>query len=120
MRRPSIRWRLTLWYGAVLATVLSGFGGAVYLMMRHGLIARTDAELEGELQEMVDDIEATADWPELSRRWSRRRRGTAASGSRRAAGRGGRWSEATASGPRACRSRPSRVRSGISISRACP
>ena len=72
MRRPSIRWRLTLWYGAVLATVLSGFGGAVYLMMRHDLIARTDAELAGELQEMVDDIEATADWHELFRRWSRR------------------------------------------------
>jgi heavy metal sensor kinase len=72
MRRPSIRWRLTLWYGAVLAVVLSAFGGAVYLMMRHGLLARTDAELEGELQEMVDDVEAAEDWHELARRWSRR------------------------------------------------
>ncbi len=56
----------------MLATVLSGFGGAVYLMMRHDLIARTDDELAGELQAMVDDIEATADWHELFRRWSRR------------------------------------------------
>jgi heavy metal sensor kinase len=72
MRRLSIRWRLTLWYGAVLAAVLTAFGGAVYLMMRHGLLARTDAELEGELQEMIDDVETTADWPELVRRWSRR------------------------------------------------
>jgi heavy metal sensor kinase len=72
MRRPSIRWRLTLWYGAVLAAVLSAFGVGVYLMMRHGLLARIDAELAGELQEMTDDVEATADWPDLVRRWSRR------------------------------------------------
>ena len=72
MRRPSIRWRLTLWYGAVLAAVLSAFGGAVYAMMRHGLIARTDAVLAGELQEMADDVEATADWAKLSRQWARR------------------------------------------------
>ena len=72
MRRLSIRWRLTLWYGAVLTAVLVTFGSAVYLMMRHGLIAQADAELEGELQEMVDDVETTADWPELASRWSRR------------------------------------------------
>ena len=36
----SIRWRLTLWYGAVLALVLSTFGGSVYLMMRHALTER--------------------------------------------------------------------------------
>jgi heavy metal sensor kinase len=72
MRRPSIRWRLTLWYGAVLAAVLTAFGGAVYLMMRHGLLERTDAELAGELHEMIDDVETTTDWSDLTRRWSRR------------------------------------------------
>jgi heavy metal sensor kinase len=72
MRRLSIRWRLTLWYGAVLAAVLTAFGGAVYLMMRHGLLEQTDAELAGELQEMIDDVETTTDWPDLARRWSRR------------------------------------------------
>jgi heavy metal sensor kinase len=72
MRRSSIRWRLTLWYGGVLAAVLTAFGGAVYLMMRHGLLARTDAELAGELHEMMDDVETTADWSDLARRWSRR------------------------------------------------
>ena len=72
MRRLSIRWRLTLWYGAVLVAVLTAFGGAVYVMMRHGLVARTDAELEGELQEIIDDVETTTDWSELGRRWSRR------------------------------------------------
>jgi heavy metal sensor kinase len=72
MRRLSIRWSLTLWYGAVLAAVLCAFGSAVYFMMRHGLLARTDAELDGELHEMIDDIEMTEDWPELAGRWSRR------------------------------------------------
>ena len=54
----SIRWRLTLWYGVVLGAVLAAFGGSVYLMMRHELVARLDADLEGELQEVVDDIES--------------------------------------------------------------
>jgi heavy metal sensor kinase len=52
--------------------VLTAFGGAVYLIMRHELLARTDAELEGELQEMLDDVEMSSDWPALARRWSRR------------------------------------------------
>jgi heavy metal sensor kinase len=72
MGRPSIRWRLTLWYGAVLAAVLAAFGAAVYLIMRHHLVARIDAELEEELQEVVDDVESSADWPSLSGRWARR------------------------------------------------
>src|SRR5262249_45208984 len=37
-----------------------------------GLIAGIDAELEGQLQEIIDDAETAADWPELARRWSRR------------------------------------------------
>jgi len=72
MGKLSIRRRLTLWYGAVLGAVLAGFGGAVLLMMRHELVARIDAELGGELQEVVDDIEASSDWPKLSGRWTRR------------------------------------------------
>jgi heavy metal sensor kinase len=72
MRRLTIRWRLALWYGAVLAAMLIAFGGAVYFMMHHGLLARIDAELEGEIQEMIDDVETTADWSELRQRWSRR------------------------------------------------
>jgi heavy metal sensor kinase len=72
MRRLNIRWRLTLWYGAVLAAVLTAFGGAVYLMVRHGLLERSDVELAGELHEMLDDVEMTTDWSDLARRWSRR------------------------------------------------
>ncbi len=48
MRSLSIRWRLTLWYGAVLSVILVGFSGAVYLLMRHHLLALTDAALLGE------------------------------------------------------------------------
>ncbi len=39
MKNLSIRWRLTLWYGAVLSVILVGFSGAVYLLMRHHLLA---------------------------------------------------------------------------------
>jgi hypothetical protein len=67
MGRLSIRLRLTLWYGAVLAAVLAAFGASVYLMMRHALTARVDADLAGELREMVDDVEATPDREKLAR-----------------------------------------------------
>jgi hypothetical protein len=53
----SIRWRLTLWYGAVLALVLAIFGGAVYLMMRHALTERTGAGLLMESAEVEQEIE---------------------------------------------------------------
>jgi heavy metal sensor kinase len=72
MRRLSIRWRLTLWYGAVLAAVLVAFGGAVYTLMRHELITQIDADLGGELQEVIDDIESSSEWLALSQRWARR------------------------------------------------
>jgi hypothetical protein len=83
MGRLSIRLRLTLWYGAVLAAVLAAFGTSVYLMMRQALTARVDADLAGELHEMVDDVEATPDREKLARQWSRRfaRHGGNASGS---------------------------------------
>ncbi len=42
MRRLSIRWKLTLWYGGVLAVVLAVFSTAVYFTMRHQLLARID------------------------------------------------------------------------------
>ena len=53
----SIRWRLTLWYGAVLALVLSIFGGAVYLMMRHALTERAGAGLLMESAEVEQEID---------------------------------------------------------------
>ncbi|RUL87921.1 heavy metal sensor histidine kinase [Tautonia sociabilis] len=74
MNRLSIRWKLTLWYGAVLAAVLAVFGGAVYLMMRHELLARTDAGLVEELAEIAEDarrIRAPGEFQRLARRFSR-------------------------------------------------
>ena len=58
MRRLSIRWRLTLWYGVVLSAILVGFSGAVYLLMRHHLLALTDAALAEELAELAAEVGA--------------------------------------------------------------
>ena len=38
VRRLSIRWRLTLWYGIVLSVILIGFSVAVYLLMQRHLL----------------------------------------------------------------------------------
>jgi heavy metal sensor kinase len=72
MRGLSIRWRLTLWYGAVLAAVLLLFGGSVYLTMRQAFLSRVDGGLEAELQEVADDIEAIADRAKLVQQLTRR------------------------------------------------
>ncbi len=56
MRRLSIRWRLTLWYGIVLSAVLAGFSIAVYALMRHHLLALTDAALAEELADLSGDV----------------------------------------------------------------
>lgn len=56
MRPLSIRWRLTLWYSGVLAALLAMFSAAVYLMMRHHLVERTDAILQGELAEVAESL----------------------------------------------------------------
>ena len=45
MKRLSIRWRLTLWYGGVVAALLAIFGTAVYLTMRHHQLERIDRGL---------------------------------------------------------------------------
>ncbi len=45
MSRLSIRWRLTLWYSAVLAAVLAVFGVSVYFLTKQGLQNRTSESL---------------------------------------------------------------------------
>ena len=55
MRRLSIRWRLTLWYGTVLSVILAGFSGAVYLLMERHLLTLTDAAISEELAELADE-----------------------------------------------------------------
>jgi heavy metal sensor kinase len=72
MSRLSIRWRLTLWYGAVLATVLTIFGMAVYLMMRHGLLARTGSGMNMEATEVAEEVARAKDRSTLGT-WLERR-----------------------------------------------
>lgn len=56
MRRLNVRWRLTLWYGAVLTAIVIGFGICVYVMMARHLMVRTDFELDEELQELLVEV----------------------------------------------------------------
>jgi two-component system, OmpR family, heavy metal sensor histidine kinase CusS len=65
MRRPSIRWRLTLWYGLVLAVLLSAFSGTVYWGVRHHLLRNLDRELAEELTDVRFEVERAADAADL-------------------------------------------------------
>ncbi len=56
MRRLSIRWRLTLWYGAILSVILAGFSGAAYVRLNHDLLDLTDATLREELVELEGEV----------------------------------------------------------------
>jgi heavy metal sensor kinase len=68
----SIRWKLTLWYGLILAAVVAVFGAAVYVTMRHELLNRADEALAGELDEISDDIQAAKEGAKLFRQLERR------------------------------------------------
>jgi len=57
IRGLSIRWRLTLWYGGVLAVVLVAFGASVYAAMRHHLMERVDGGLREELADVLGEVE---------------------------------------------------------------
>ena len=56
MAAVSIRWRLTLWYGTVLALLLSGFGTVVYWMMHEYIMLQADAEATEELAEFHREL----------------------------------------------------------------
>ena len=56
MKRLSIRWRLTLWYSAVLAGVLAVFGISVYLLMQRGLQIRTSESLSIQMTVIEDQL----------------------------------------------------------------
>jgi len=72
MRGLSIRWRLTLWYGAVLGVVLAVFGASVYLMMRHALLARTGTGMSMESTEVAEEVARSRDRSTLGT-WLERR-----------------------------------------------
>jgi two-component system heavy metal sensor histidine kinase CusS len=57
----SIRWRLTLWYGAVLAVVLTAFGTAVYFTQRHHALRRLDRALSEELADVLSEVRRARD-----------------------------------------------------------
>jgi signal transduction histidine kinase len=47
MHRQSIRFRLTVWYAAILTAGLALFGGLLWLSLRHQLLADIDHDLAG-------------------------------------------------------------------------
>jgi len=72
MRSPGIRWQLTLWYGLVLAAVLTVFSGTVYWTMRHQLLGRIDQGLREELSDVRSEVEQAEDTSALLQ-WLQRR-----------------------------------------------
>jgi sensor domain CHASE-containing protein len=44
-RRLPVRWRLTLWFAALLALVMVLFGGMIYVVLRQQLYASFDEQL---------------------------------------------------------------------------
>jgi heavy metal sensor kinase len=75
MRGLTIRWRMTLWFGAALAAVLLAFGALTYSVMRHHLLEGVDAGLHEELSDVLSEIrrgndrQAMLGW--LDRRFAR-------------------------------------------------
>jgi two-component system, OmpR family, heavy metal sensor histidine kinase CusS len=71
MSRLSIRWRLTLWYGAVLASVLAVFGTSVFLLMRRELQNRTGQALSIQMEVIDDQLGHTQERATLKERLQR-------------------------------------------------
>jgi heavy metal sensor kinase len=70
--RLSIRWKLTFWYGGVLAVVLAAFSLAVFLVMRHHALARLDEGLTEELADVLYEIKKAGE-PSTLQEWLERR-----------------------------------------------
>lgn len=75
MRGISVRWRMTIWYGGVLATMLLVFGVAIYFVMRQHLLDRIDTGLREELSDVLSEVTRANDRDEmlvwLDRRFAR-------------------------------------------------
>jgi heavy metal sensor kinase len=61
----TIRRRLTLWYGGVLALVLVLFGATVYFVMSRQLLERIDVGLDEELADVVGEVGRAQDRAEM-------------------------------------------------------
>ncbi len=48
----SIRWRLQIWYGIILAVLLAGFGATAFQLMRGSVYRRVDDELRHRVNEL--------------------------------------------------------------------
>ena len=72
MKLLSIRWKLTLWYTAVLAAVLAAFSAAVYVFLRHELLQRVDEGLTEEVSDVLSEVRRANDSQGLHR-WLDRR-----------------------------------------------
>lgn len=57
MTNLSIRMRLTLWYGGVLAIVLVVFGAVIFFTMRHQMLSRIDHGLHEEMADVMSEVE---------------------------------------------------------------
>ncbi|MCA9196939.1 MAG: heavy metal sensor histidine kinase [Planctomycetales bacterium] len=57
MKRLRVRWRLTLWYGAVLMLLVVSFGSAIYAMTRQNLMSRVDTYVIEELREFSVELD---------------------------------------------------------------
>jgi heavy metal sensor kinase len=70
--RLSIRWKLTMWYGGVLALVLAAFCAAVFLALRYEGLERIDEGLNEELADVLFEINRASDSKSLME-WLQRR-----------------------------------------------
>jgi len=65
MSRLSVRWRLTLWYGTILACVVTFFGATVLFLNNRNLLRRTDTELLEEAGELSLEVQLARNLPDL-------------------------------------------------------
>ncbi|QEH34462.1 Sensor kinase CusS [Aquisphaera giovannonii] len=70
MTRLSLRWRLTLWYGTVLASMVAALGGVVYLLMKRELLNRTDWTLAAHAGMVQEQLAGVRSRDELAGRLS--------------------------------------------------
>ncbi|HET8944162.1 MAG TPA: hypothetical protein VFO59_05215, partial [Dehalococcoidia bacterium] len=61
----SLRVRLTLWYVLLLAVILAGFSGGVYLALRQHLNENLDDSIDSRLQVLLATVEYNGGEPTL-------------------------------------------------------
>jgi heavy metal sensor kinase len=61
INRLNIRWKLTLFYGGVLAVVLMAFSTTVYLAIRYQMLQRIDQGLKEEVSDVIYEVQRAKD-----------------------------------------------------------